>query len=178
MRKLFLLIAAVGLVGCGEVAPANLSDWVLQNEGEFSLSVPADYERIVADKVDLILPTDFVVGFSEIRLDNDFASTLTVHKEALNADYLSETYMQGIRQKNANLPDYAEKAWLTLMLGSTEALQSEFVFSITESQQKIYAVQTAAVKNGAGYIVSCLSVESEEAKIANCRKMVASFVLK
>lgn len=174
MQKKYFLISLLALTGCfgsSETAQVSTDDFYLWSENEFSISTPAGYERVIAGQTDLSLPEDFVAGYSEVRLDDNFATTVTIHRELLQADIASQTYALALRDAVNTATDYEE-------ISFTEDENGDYVHVFTtkmpSANSPVRVTQKALTKSVKGWLVSCASV----AEADPCSEIVNSFSLK
>jgi len=175
MRKIIFLLSLVFLAGCFESAPTTTvsvaGSYHLWEEKEFSISVPEGYERVMPGQADLTLPQDFVAGYSEVRLDEKFATTITIHRESLQANITSQTYALVLRDASANATDYREIDFKD----NNGTYLHKFETKLSTSEDKIIVTQSAFSHNSKGWVVSCATAD---ATTDICDKTVSSFVLK
>ncbi len=172
MRKITFLISALLLTACGESTTTDIpaGESHLWDEKQFTISTPAGYERIAPDYADLSLPDNFVVGYSEVRLDDNFANTVTIHREPLNANIISQTYALALRDNVSTSADYAELDFYEEEGNYTH----HFQISSTSAPDKLTITQRSFVHNSQGWIISCATVSQSDL----CPEIVSSFHLK
>lgn len=171
MHKKLLLALLITLAGCGNSSQTTISEaFHLWNENEFTISVPEGYERILPGQVDISLPQDFVAGYSEVRLDDNFATTVTVHREILQNNITTQTYALALRENVTNATDYKEISFTENNSRYTHVF--EMAFGSTGTKAKV--TQTAFVNNSKGWVVSCATVAENDP----CTQILDSFLLK
>lgn len=179
-KNIFTILACLALVGCtggGESTdPASVSDWSLQSEQDFNVSIPPGMERVARDNSDIDLSSDFEVAYSEVRLDGKFATTFSVYKENLESDINSKAYAQAVYEKVKNFSGHEAIGSSDIRLGEMGTSMNEFYFN-SSSLEKLHGFQSAVVKNKRGYILWCIT-RGEEGDADVCRQIIQSFVIR
>lgn len=172
MRKTTFLLSVLLLTACGESdSSVSTTDFHPWNENEFTISTPAGYERIVPGQSTLELPNDFIAGYSEVRLDDNFATTVSIHREALSANITSETYSLALRDSVSNATDYTE---LSFSEDENGAYLHQFKASSEVSGVQPTFTQRTLVNNSQGWIISCATTSDQDP----CPQIASSFSLK
>lgn len=151
-------------------------DWILQEEKYFNISIPAGYEKITPEKTNIIMPDDFVLGFIEIRYDNNFANNINIQYEKIDKNIDSKTYAIALADSVHNLTDYEDLGLEEFKFGSKDSLIHSFKFNSEKNDNSIYSTQLAITNNDSGYLISCTTEKENELNL--CRDILKSFYIK
>lgn len=187
MNKFFqkiglMLIFTFTFSGCtgeggSETGVQDLNAWSVQTEHNFTVNIPPGYERISKEKANMSFSDDFEIAYSEIRLDNQFATTFSVYKEDLEESIESKTYALSIFEKAKSFPNFQEISKQETNISDQNTALNEFTFASEDTMESLHAIQTGLVKNKKGYIVWCITRE-ENGNADVCKQIIESLVLK
>lgn len=184
-KKIALGLMVAVLAGCGGsstdsvVSTVDTTSWTSHDEGQFSLLVPSQFQRITASDMKADLTSGFVVGYSEVTLGNDFNTTATIHRESLEKSTPSLSYELGFRETARQMTGFKEEKYYPFTLAGEETSIQEFTFTDPVTKGPMYAIQTAiTADNGiTGSLISCLT-KGENGSQDVCRGIVQNFSLK
>lgn len=186
MKKIFSLVFILLLTGClGQDEEANPAsgeavsdDYTPQLTDNFSVNVRKGYEILDPADLDLVLPEDYVMGYGEVRLDDNYATTFTVHREALPYENITAlTYTEALADNAENLTDYAQESFSKTNIDNQETAINKYTYSVSNYDGKVRAYQAGVMDGNVAYVLTC-TTRAENGDDDVCQTMLSTFYLK